>query len=102
MPQPSRCRSRHLERQQRELLAHPTRKGVEELRKGRERMDVQKLIELARDLKKEPKPIDLIMQVCGLSPLKGTYSRKELQRALGTKFADDQTMVGPLVWESLL
>ena len=85
-----------------ELLAHPTRKGVEELRKGRERMDVQKLIELARDLKKEPKPIDLIMQVCGLSPLKGTYSRKELQRALGTKFADDQTMVGPLVWESLL
>lgn len=84
------------------ILVHPTHRGIGDLRKGRERASREELVKLARDFSKIEQPIDKIMRACGLTPLKGTYAKNELQRALGTQFSDDQAMVGELVWESMM
>lgn len=84
------------------VLVHPTHRGIGNLRKGRERVSQKELVTLVKEFLKMDQPIDKIMQACGLTPLKGTYAKNELQRALGTQFSDDQAMVGELVWESMM
>lgn len=84
------------------VLVHPTHRGIGTLRKGRERASREELITLVKDFLKMEQPIDKIMRACGLTPLKGTYAKNELQRALGTQFSDDREMVGELVWESMM
>ncbi|MCC8124150.1 MAG: transposase [Akkermansia sp.] len=84
-----------------ELTLHAVQKGAGGIRKGREGLRKEELVELVREWKKEPKPIDQIMESCGLVPLVGSYNRNELSRSLATKFRTGEEIVGPLVWAQM-
>lgn len=80
------------------LYAHRTMRGIKHLRDGRERLTIKELIKKVIDSRSKERPIDKIMRVCGLTPLKSTYSRNELSRCLKTRFNSDEDMLSaPLV-----
>ena len=84
-----------------QVFAHPIWEGLENFRVGKERMDYLQLLKEVELFKKQPRDIDLIMEVCGLKPKIASYSRIELGRCLKTSFASDQDLVSSLLWQRL-
>lgn len=75
------------------LVTHPVIQGVGMLRDGVAKMTTEEMIKKVLERKQVEKPIDKIMRVCGLTPIKTTYRRNELARCLKTKFNSDEELV---------
>lgn len=84
-----------------QLCLMPRMGDMEGIRRGNEGAGVEELTKMFLEQETGAKPIDRIMEACGLSPLRGIYGRNELSRALGTKFKTDKEIVGPFIWEVL-
>lgn len=78
------------------VCLHPVMKVADNAGIGREDRTSESLAEMEKQ-KKRPSTIDTILEVCGLQPLKSTYSRNELARCLNTKFYSDEAMLSQLV-----